>query len=41
MGERVRIIEKSPEALLDYLEDTGVFGSKIYRWIFRKWDEGH
>ena len=40
-GERVRTIEKSPEALVDYLEDTGVDGSIIFRWIFRMWYVGH
>ena len=33
-GERVRTIEKSPEALVDYLEDTGVGGRLILRWMF-------
>jgi hypothetical protein len=25
----------------DHLEDTGVVGRTILRWIFRKWDRGH
>jgi len=37
-GERVRTIEKSPEYLVDYFEDTGVGGRIILRWIFREWD---
>ena len=41
MGERLRTIEKSPETLVDYLEDTGVGGKIILRWIFRKWDVGN
>jgi hypothetical protein len=24
----------------DYLEESGVDGSKILKWIFRKWDGG-
>jgi hypothetical protein len=24
----------------DHLEDTGVVGRKLLRWIFRKWDGG-
>jgi len=41
MGERVRINEKIPEALVDYLEDTGVDGRIICKWFFRKWDVGY
>ena len=26
---------------IDHLEDTGVDGKIILRWIFRKWDVGH
>jgi len=25
----------------DHLEDPGVDGRILRRWIFRKWDEGH
>ena len=25
----------------DHLEDPGIDGRIIVRWIFRKWDEGH
>ena len=36
IGEIVRTVEKSPEALLDYLEDRGVDGRIMLSWIFRK-----
>jgi hypothetical protein len=38
MGKIVYTIEKNPEALVDYLEDTGVDGRIILRWIYRKSD---
>ena len=41
IGEIVRTIEKRPEALLDYLEDTGLDERIILIWIFRKWKVGH
>jgi len=25
----------------DHLEDSGVDGRILLRWIFRKWDDGH
>ena len=43
MGERrgvYRLLVGKPEER-DHLEDPGVDGRKILRWIFKKWDAGY
>ena len=43
MGDRRgvdRVLVEKPESK-SHLENPGVDGSIILKWIFRKWDEGH
>ena len=43
MGDRRgvdRVLVEKPEGK-SHLENPGVDGSIILKWIFRKWDEGH
>jgi hypothetical protein len=35
-----RVLVGKPEGKRLYLEDPGVVGRIIFRWIFRKWDVG-
>jgi hypothetical protein len=37
MGDRKRVLVRKPEAR-DHLENPGVDGSIISKWIFRKWN---